>query len=127
WFLRRIDAIHPTRFRTSSATQTRPGSRRAGESQCAGFVLGPCPCAAAAVSSSAVCQRKISELPSDRMEHVAGVLPSGEKPIGPTPPACPSSVNRPSPLVTSRSLILPSLPSAARVREGKRRGEKTRH
>src|SRR5208337_1771192 len=86
WFLRRIDAIHPTRFRTSSATQARPGSRRAGESQCAGFVLGPCPCAAAAVSSSAVCQRKISELPSDRMEHVASVLPSGEKPIGPTPP-----------------------------------------
>ena len=41
------------------------------------------PRAAAAVSFSAVCQRKISELPSDRMEHVASVLPSGEKPIGP--------------------------------------------
>ena len=32
------------------------------------------------------------------------------------PPACPSNVNRSSTLVTSQSLILPSLPSPARVR-----------
>src|SRR5271157_443207 len=43
------------------------------------------------------------------------------------PPACPSSVNRFTPLVTSQSLILPSLPSPARVREGKKRLEKGHH
>ena len=52
------------------------------------------PLAAATVSSSAMCQTKISELPWDRMEHVASVLPSGERPIGVNLPACPSSVTR---------------------------------